>query len=119
MKSIKILGAGISGLTAAINLARAGYKVDVYERNKDVGMRFGGDIQGLENWSDKEDVLESLELMNIKINFDCDPFSKIIFTNSVKKAEMMMGKPYMYLVKRGNVAGSLDFGLKNQATEGG
>lgn len=60
MKQIKILGAGISGLTAAINLAKAGYKVDVYERNKDVGMRFGGDLQGLENWSDKEDVLEML-----------------------------------------------------------
>lgn len=46
MKSIKILGAGISGLIVAINLARAGYKVDVYERNKDVGMRFSGDLQG-------------------------------------------------------------------------
>ncbi|MBU3964910.1 NAD(P)-binding protein [Patescibacteria group bacterium] len=32
MKSVKILGAGISGLTAAINLAKAGYKVEVYEK---------------------------------------------------------------------------------------
>ncbi len=119
MKSIKILGAGISGLTAAINLAKAGYKADVYERNKDVGMRFGGDLQGLENWSEKEDVLDSLKRMNIKINFDCDPFSKIIFTNGMKRAEATLGKAYMYLVKRGNIAGSLDEGLKKQAIEGG
>jgi phytoene dehydrogenase-like protein len=30
MKKIKILGAGISGLTAAINLSKAGYKVEVF-----------------------------------------------------------------------------------------
>lgn len=82
MKSIKILGAGISGLTAAINLAKAGYKVDVYERNKDIGMRFGGDLQGLENWSEKEDALDSLKRMNIKINFDCDPFAKTYLSHS-------------------------------------
>lgn len=117
MKSVKILGAGISGLTAAINLAKAGYKVEVYERNKDVGMRFGGDLQGLENWSEKEDVLDMLKRMNIMINFDRDPFSKIIFTNSVKHAERTMEKPYAYLVKRGNIIGSLDYGLKSQALE--
>ena len=54
MKEVKILGAGLSGLTAAINLAQIGYKVDVYEKNKDVGMRFHGDLQGLENWSKKK-----------------------------------------------------------------
>lgn len=119
MRSIKILGAGISGLTAAINLAKAGYEVDVYERNADVGMRFGGDLQGLENWSDKENVLDLLKKMNIDINFDCDPFSKIIFSNNSRRVERNMEKPYAYLVKRGNVAESLDFGLKKQAIESG
>jgi phytoene dehydrogenase-like protein len=37
MKEMKILGAGLSGLTAAINLAKEGYRVDVYEKYKDVG----------------------------------------------------------------------------------
>ena len=31
-KEVKILGAGISGLTAAINLAKAGFKVIIYEK---------------------------------------------------------------------------------------
>ena len=34
MKEIKILGAGISGLTAAINLAKAGYDAKVFEKNR-------------------------------------------------------------------------------------
>lgn len=119
MKSIKILGAGISGLTAAINLAKAGFKVDVYERNKDVGMRFGGDLQGLENWSDKEDVLDMLKQMNININFDCDPFSKIFISDGLKENEINFNKNAFYLVKRGNFLGTLDYGLKKQAVEGG
>lgn len=57
--------------------------------------------------------------MNIRIKFDCDPFSKIFFTNSLKNAEMVMEKPYMYLVKRENIVGSLDYGLRSQALKGG
>lgn len=112
MKTIKILGAGVSGLTAAINLAKAGYKVEVYERNKDVGMRFGGDLQGLENWSDREDVLESLKLMNIKINFDCDPFSKISISDGLKEDEIKLNKNAFYLVKRGNFLGNFGLWIK-------
>lgn len=37
MKEIQIHGAGLSGLTAAINLAKAGVKVVVFEREKDIG----------------------------------------------------------------------------------
>ncbi|HML04899.1 MAG TPA: NAD(P)/FAD-dependent oxidoreductase, partial [Methanobacterium sp.] len=117
---MQILGAGPAGLSAAINLAKAGYEVDIYERNKDVGRRFYGDIQGLENWSKKEDILDEFKRMNIDINFDCDPFSKIIATNSVKINEINIPeKPLYYMVKRGNVSGSLDLGLKKQALDAG
>ncbi len=37
MPEIKIVGAGLSGLVAAINLARKGYEVTVYEREKRIG----------------------------------------------------------------------------------
>jgi phytoene dehydrogenase-like protein len=53
MENIKIMGAGISGLSAAINLATAGYNVDVFEKRSDCGLRFDRDINGLENWSTK------------------------------------------------------------------
>ncbi len=74
---IKVLGAGISGLTAAINLSKAGYKVEVFERNSDCGQRFGGDMQGLENWSEKSDVLDDLKRMGIKVTLTVLPFQKL------------------------------------------
>jgi len=117
MKRITILGAGLSGLTAAINLARKGYEVDVYERNEDVGVRFNGDMQGLENWSEKKDILEELKEMNIEISFDCDPFSKVTLTNCSKTREISFVRPMFYLVKRGSFCGTIDFGLKVQASK--
>ena len=36
-----------------------------------MGRRFRGDLQGLENWSEKENILDEFKRMNIKINFDC------------------------------------------------
>jgi flavin-dependent dehydrogenase len=117
VKRVKILGAGPSGLTAAINLAKTGYEVEVFEKGKDVGERFCGDLQGLENWSDKRDILEDLKRMNIDINFDCDPFSKLTITNGQVCKETSTRRPLFYLVKRGSLPGSLDQGLKAQALE--
>lgn len=115
MKKIKILGGGISGLSAAINVAKAGYGVEVYERGKDCGTRFKGDLQGLENWSEEGNILEKLKSMNIKINFDCDPVDHMKTTNGKKTWNFKFSRPAFYLVKRGNVKGSLEQGLKKQA----
>lgn len=115
MKMTTILGAGPSGLVTAINLAKEGYNVDVYEKNKDVGMRFHGDLQGLENWSEKRDVLEELKEMNIVTNFDCDPFSKMSLTTCSKTRDIDSRRPIFYLVKRGSFSGTIDNGLKKQA----
>jgi len=115
---IRILGAGLAGLSAAINLAKAGFEVDVFEKTKYVAGRFHGDIQGLENWSEKKDVLDDLMGMNLKINFDCEPFSKITVTDGLRrKKNFSHKKPLFYLTRRGNVPGSLDLGIKNQALE--
>ncbi len=115
MKTIKILGAGLSGLSAAINLARSGYAVEVYEKNKDVGMRFNGDLQGLENWSEKKDIIAELREMNVNVDFEYTPFYNIILTNSVKTREIHWKKPLFYLLKRGSFPGSIDYSLKEQA----
>jgi flavin-dependent dehydrogenase len=119
--TIKIAGAGPSGLTAAITLALAGYDVEVYEKRTDTGKRFHGDLQGLENWSSPTNVIGELAQMNIRVNFDCAPFLQLITTNgtSQRVSHYPEDNPLCYLVKRGDMPGSLDQGLKAQALEAG
>ena len=119
MRRIRILGAGVSGLTAAINLAKEGYDVEVYERGKEVGTRFRGDLQGLDNWSDKRDIPEMLKSFGLDMNFDCDPFRRVEATNTKVSKGISRERPLFYLVKRGPFRGSLDYGLKEQALKSG
>src|SRR3989344_5333504 len=114
-RKIKILGAGASGLSAAINLAKAGYGVEIYEIGNDVGAIFKGDLECLENWSMGEDFLDSLKKMNISPNFDRDPFYGMKISNGKKLWDIKTKKPLFYLIKRGPINGSLDEGMKKQA----
>lgn len=118
-KQIKILGAGLSGLTAAINLAKAGFEVEVFEQNSDCGMRFHGDKQGLENWSDDENVLKSLKSQGVRINFLCTPFEQLTFTNGDISEDFVFPRPLFYLIKRGTERDAIDQGFKDQALKAG
>lgn len=119
-KSIEIVGAGPAGLVAAITLVKAGYKVKVYEEREDVGLRFQGDFQGIENWSQEEDVLDQLRQMGLLINFKCTPFyGGNVFGPNRESAKIQSDQPLFYLVSRGSVNHSLDQGLKIQALEAG
>jgi|SRR3989338_2359789 len=116
-KTIKIAGAGISGLTAAINLAKAGYKVEVYEKNEISGKRFHGDLQGIENWSFGQDALDFLGEVNIKTNFDYRGFRNVsLWGPGGFQKEIVLPTPAFYLVKRGIGKGCLDYGLQNQVS---
>ena len=115
MKKIKILGAGLSGLVAAINLSKAGYDVNVYEQNEDVGKRFHGDIHSWENWSGTKNFLEELKEMNIDSKVNCVPFFKFFLTNCSKTKEIKSDQPIFYLGKRGSSPGTIDHSLKMEA----
>lgn len=119
MKSVKILGAGPSGLSAAINLSREGYNVDIFERNSDVGTSIKGNLQGIENWSEDQDVIEEFKNMNIKTNFLFEPFNDLRITNGQQNWDFSCKKPAFYILKRGTDENSLDQGLKNQALDNG
>ena len=98
MKNIKILGAGLSGLSAAINLAKVGYNVDVFEKRSDCGGRFKDDLEGLENWSSNIDVLGELKSMNIRINFDCTPY-KIMYLSDGKDKIKIVSKLITWIIE--------------------
>ncbi len=114
--AVKIAGAGPAGLAAAITLAHAGRQVVVHEAHQEVGHRFGGDFQGLENWTTKEDVLSVLEGQGFTTGFDAVPsHNGTFFDASGKRHEIKSDGVLFYLVERGPGPGALDSALLKQA----
>ncbi len=113
---VEIAGAGLAGLAAAITLAHAGRRVVVHEAQKEVGHRFDGDFQGLENWTTKEDVLKILGKLGLMTNFTAMPCSNgTIFDPMGKRYEIKSDETLFYLVERGPGPGTLDSALLRQA----
>jgi flavin-dependent dehydrogenase len=119
-RRIRILGAGVSGLTAAITLARRGFDVEVLERARQVGNRFRGDLQGLENWTSSQDVLAMLGEMGIPITFDYDGFCECRhYDNRLREYRLRSARAGFYLIRRGPMPGSLDWSLRTAAESAG
>lgn len=113
---IQIGGAGPAGLAAAITLARAGRRVLVHELQAEVGHRFDGDFQGLENWSTQQDALDMLREMGITTAFTAKACSRAdVFDAWDKRYEVAGSKTIFYLVERGPGPGTLDTALLEQA----
>lgn len=119
-REIEILGAGPAGLSAALTVARAGRRVTLYERQANVGGRFHGDLQGLENWTTPGDVLEELSAMGIEPTFDFAAIREgVFFDCDGRERTVRSQRPAFYLVRRGVGAGTLDQSLKEQALSAG
>lgn len=115
MDTIKILGSGISGLTAAINLKKAGFDVEVHERKSYCGKHIN-DFEFLENWTFNENVLDFLMRINIQTDFYIKPWRSLeIFSPSLRRHAGRSSGILMYLVKRGQAKDSIDKSLENQA----
>jgi flavin-dependent dehydrogenase len=115
-KTIVIGGAGIAGLTAAINLALRGFDVVVHEKRANVGLKHRGDFQGLENWTSPKDMLEFLDEINIEHRFEYEPFRECLyFDRKLQKYHIRSNRVGFYLVKRGPTPGTLDYHLLEQA----
>ena len=115
-KEINILGAGISGLACAIILRRNGYAVNVYERQKNVGVRFNNDWQGVENWSENTNVLKQIESYGIDISFEYAPLNSLN-VHLGKRKKLIFVEGCTYLVRRGTENGCLDTSLLKQAKD--
>jgi len=115
-KEIKIVGAGISGLTAGINLAKAGYKVKIFEKNDVVDKRFHGDFQGIENWVYRQDALEHIRNLNIDLTFPYYPVNNLKIIGPEEKIyNLKFKRNAFYLVRRGIEKDTLDQNLYQQA----
>jgi len=116
--AVEIAGAGPAGLAAAITLARAGRRVQIYEANGEVGHRFRRDLQGLENWTTHQDVLSVLTELGIDANFQTLPCREgSAFDAWGREYLLRSNEPIFYMVERGPGSGSLDTALLNRARE--
>jgi flavin-dependent dehydrogenase len=114
--TIRIAGAGPSGLAAAIVLARAGRKVKVHEAKRDVGTRFIGDLQIIEAASEREPVPALLDRIGIERNFYFRPVDWATFYDPHGHPRTIRsGEPYGFFIRRGPEEGTLDRGLLAQA----
>jgi len=115
-RTIRIAGAGPSGLAAAIGLARGGRAVEVHEAKRDVGSRFIGDLQIIEAASEREPVPDFLERIGIERNFYFRAADWATFYDHRGSARVIRSAaPYGWFIKRGAEEDSLDRGLLCQA----
>ena len=111
-----IAGAGVAGLTAAINLKRAGLDVHVLDRNRASGAQRFPDWDAVENWTSLEDLPGFLERIGVEgsrfrhvghtVFTVIDPYGK--------RYDIHTPRPFFYLIKRGSIEGGLEQGLQAQ-----
>jgi flavin-dependent dehydrogenase len=119
-EAIHIVGAGPAGLAAALTVARAGRQAVVHELRQDVGSRFHGDLQGIENWTTPADALDELRASGIEPSFCSQPFCEAAFYDPEgREYTCRSPTPMFYLVRRGRETGTLDQQLKAQALAAG
>ncbi len=112
---IKISGAGIAGLTAAINLSEGGEKVQVYEARKGVGLRFHQNLQGLKVSGEGTD--EYFRRMGVKSGIGCRNFSRMVFSTRKRDMTLNLSKPLPFVVRGGK--DSLEYALYKEALSSG
>jgi hypothetical protein len=114
---IRIVGAGVSGLTAAIQLARQGASVEVFEQRADSGLAHGLRCDAVENWTSVLDLRATLETWSIDpALFQPAPMLEVCTFDGECRL-LTGGCPLLYMVRRGNGEGSLEWALKRQALE--
>lgn len=118
--SIRIAGAGLSGLSAAICLARHGHRVEVFEKNAESGQTRHADWDAIENWTTEEDFLACLRNWGIQPAFEHRaPLAFEVYDPKGDCHQVELPRPFFYLLKRGVERGSIEQALKLQALEQG
>lgn len=112
-ETIKIAGAGVSGLTAAINLAKNGYNVIVYEKDKSFTK---DNICAVRNYDLKKDALEEFKECGVNLK----PQSKarrVIKFSPNHSIEEHSKNPIFYIFERGSSENSIENQLYKQAMD--
>ena len=105
---------------AGIGLAQHGFRVEIHEKEADVGLRHHNDFQGLENWSQEVDVLQTMRSLGLDTDFFARPFNEgLLYLPSLRPVRVRSPHTMFYLIKRGPERDTLDSSLKHQALDAG
>ncbi len=117
MKAIRIAGAGVSGLTAAITLANEGVPVEVYEIlpfNTWGSVSKG--IQAIRNYEARQDILDKFKGMGIRFFKPYPVYREVRYSPSLKQIEIFSkDRPIFYCLSR-NPPNSIMLDLFNEAS---
>jgi flavin-dependent dehydrogenase len=122
---IRILGCGISGLSAGINLSLDGENVKIYEKKEGIGGFFSqAHIQAVRNYRNffKEDVIKFFKKeCRLDIKKCYHPIYKLRRYGPTGGSYLSMNgnKPILYSIMRGKISYSLDNELLTQARKNG
>ena len=113
--TVRIAGAGLAGLMAAITAARLGEKVEVFERKRAILPSAGGHTEALRDYG-PEDALEELR----SFGFDLRPFATVdrVVRRSEHFENVVTGKSY-HLFLRGPEPQAVDQVLYQKALDAG
>ncbi|MEM0475628.1 MAG: NAD(P)/FAD-dependent oxidoreductase [Candidatus Norongarragalinales archaeon] len=111
---MKILGAGLSGLTAAIKLAEAGKRVQVTEQSP-TASRFSESIQAIRNYGTDAEFEDKLKTLGLKVGKLFGVRRIIKYSPSMKTRVIHSKKPIFYTWKRGHETESVETALHAQA----
>ncbi|MFH0859963.1 MAG: NAD(P)/FAD-dependent oxidoreductase [Candidatus Altiarchaeota archaeon] len=114
-KNIKIIGAGLSGLSAAVVLGKAGYNSIVYEKNSEVGHKFGRNICALRNYPGG-DPLKEFRKLGLTVNSVSRTEQVVKMSPSFSR---IMGRRRYYLLNTGGAKLALEQQLYADALSNG
>lgn len=119
-QTIRIAGAGLSGLATAVLLARRGRAVEVFDRRRGGGGRFHGGWQIVENGTTVGDALDELRSLGLEPSFERVPATSALFLDGRGgRHRVSSEEPYAYFIRRGAGAESLDGWLRGLADSAG
>ncbi len=118
--AVRIAGGGLSGLSTAWLLARAGFDVTVCERKPAAGGRFAGGWQVLENGSSATDALEELAAWGFPAGIPAQPLHRALLLDGFGgRYEVASRRPFAYFVRRGGGRETLDGWLEAAVEQAG
>ena len=108
---INILGGGLSGLSAAINLAKEGEAVTVYEKRNDIGGQIKPNYQAVSKIGDN--INKYLNSLNLNPDFDVTLISKAYICTRKRDIFVSLAESSALVLRGGKT--SLEYGLYKEA----